>query len=55
MGLSYHRRLKHSILEESLSKKKLVYLKNLGKNPDTIIQKSDKGNSVVILDNTFYL
>ena len=39
-----------SVLEENSSKKKLESLKNLSKNPDIIIQSSDKGNSVIILD-----
>ena len=39
-----------SVLEENSSKKKLESLKNLSKNPDIIIQKSDKGNSAIILD-----
>ena len=39
-----------SVLEENSSKKKLESLKNLSKNPDIIIQNSDKGNSVIILD-----
>ena len=30
-------------------------LKNLGKNPDIVIQKPDKGNSVVILDKKVHL
>ena len=50
LGLSSHRRLKHSILEENLSKKGIGSLKNISKNSDIIIQKSDKGNSVIILD-----
>ena len=53
-GLSFHRTLKHNALEENLSKKELESLKNLSKNPDIIIQKSDKGNSVVILDRKVY-
>ena len=53
--LSSHRRLKHNVLEENLSKKELESLKNLSKNPDIIIQKSDKGNSVVILDTGLIL
>ena len=50
LGLSSHCRLKHNVLEENLSKKELESLKNLSKNSDIIIQKSNKGNSVVILD-----
>ena len=55
LSLSSHRRLKHNALEENLSKKKLESLKNLSKNPDIVIQKSDKVNSVVILDKKVYL
>ena len=55
LSLSSHRRLKHNVLEENLSKKELESLKNLSKNPDIVIQKSDKGNSVVILDKKVYL
>ena len=39
-----------SVLEENSSKKKLESLKNLSKNPDIIIQNSDKGKSAIILD-----
>ena len=55
LGLSSHRRLKYNVLEENLSKKELESLKNLSKNSDIIIQESDKGNSVVILDKKVYL
>ena len=55
LGISSYRRLKHSIPEENLSKKELEPLRNLSKNPDIIIQKSDKGNFVVILDKKIYL
>ena len=55
LNLSSHRRLKHSIPEENLTKKKLEPLKNLSKNPDIIIQKSNNGNFVVILDKKIYL
>ena len=55
MSLSSHCRLKHNALEENLSKKELESLKNLSKNPDIVIQKSDKDNSVVILDKKLYL
>ena len=37
------------------SKKELESLKNLRKNPDIVIQKSDKSNFVVILDKKVYL
>ena len=55
LSLSSHCRLKHNVLEENLSKKELKSLKNLSKNPDIVIQKSDKGDSVVILDKKVYL
>ena len=55
LSLSSHRRLKHNTLEENLSKKELESLKNVSKNPDIIIQKSDKGSSVIILDKKIYL
>ena len=48
LGLSSHRRLKHSVLEENLNEKELEYLKNLTKNLDSIIQGSDKDNFVVL-------
>ena len=47
--------MKHNVLEENLSKKELESLKILSKNPDIVIQTSDKGNSVVILDKKVYL
>ena len=34
LGLSAHRRLKHNVPEENLSKKEFGSLKNLSKNPD---------------------
>ena len=55
LSLSSHRRLKHEVLEENLSKKELESLKNVTKNPDILIQKPDEGNSVVILDKKVYL
>ena len=55
LSLSSHRRLKHNVLEENLSKKELESLKNISKNADIVIQKSDKGNSVVISDKKVYL
>ena len=55
LGSSSHCRLRHNVLKENLKKKQLESLKNLRKNSDIIIQKSDKGNSVVILDKKTYL
>ena len=36
--------------QQNLSKEELTALTNLSKNKDIVIQKSDKGNSVVIVD-----
>ena len=55
LGLSSNRRLKYNVLGEKLSKKEFESLKNRSKYPDIVIQKSDKGSSVVILDNKVYL
>ena len=55
LSQSSQRRLKPNVLEENLSQKQLESSKSLTKSPDMIIQKSDKGNSVVILDKKFYL
>ena len=55
LGLSSYRRLKHNVLEKNVNKKELESLKNLSKNLDIVIQKADKGNSVVILDKKVYL
>ena len=52
---SSHRRLEDNLLEENLIKKEMESLKNLSKNPAMVIQKSDKGNSVAILDKKVYL
>ena len=38
-----------------MSKKELESLKSLSKNPDIVIQKSDKGNFAVTLDKKVYL
>ena len=42
-------------IEQNLSKEELTTLTNLSKNKDIIIQKSDKGNSVVIVDKDTYV
>ena len=55
LGLSSYCKLKHNVLEENLSKEELESLKNLSKNLDIIIQKSNNGNSVVFLDKKVYL
>ena len=52
---SSHRRLEDNLLEENLIKKEMESLKNLSKNPDMVIQMSDKGNAVAILDKKVYL
>ena len=41
--------------QQTLSKEELSALTNLSKNKDIIIQKSDKGNSVVIVDKDTYV
>ena len=40
---------------QSLSKEEFIALQNLSKNKDLIIQKSDKGNSAVIVQRQDYL
>ena len=42
-------------LQQNLSKEELTALTNLSKNKDIIVQKSDKGNSVVIVDKDTYI
>ena len=51
LNLTSHRRFKDNVLEGNLNKEELETLKN----PDMVIQKSDKGNSALILDKKFYL
>ena len=41
--------------QQNLSKEELTALTNLSKNKDIVIQKSDKGNSVVIVDKDTYI
>ena len=41
--------------QQNLSKEKLAALTNVSKNKDMTIQKSDKGNSVVIVDKDTYI
>ena len=43
------------INENNLSKKEYLALKDLIKNRDLIIQKADKGNTVVILNKNDYI
>ena len=40
---------------QSLSKEDFIALQNLSKNKDLIMQKSDKGNSTVIVQRQDYL
>ena len=42
-------------MPQNLSKEELIALQNLSKKKDCIIQKSDKGNSVVIVDRQDYI
>ena len=41
--------------QQNISKEEVVALASLGKNKDIVIQKSDKGNSVVIVDKETYI
>ena len=41
--------------QQNLSKEELAALTNLSKNKDIVIQKPDKGNSVVIVDKDTYI
>ena len=41
--------------QQNISKEELAALTNLSKNKDIAIQKSDKGNSVVIVDQDTYI
>ena len=40
--------------QQNLSKEELAPLLSLSKNKDTVIQKSDQGNSFVIVDKEVY-
>ena len=42
-------------MPQNLSKEEFTALQNLSKNKDLIIQESDKGNSVVIIQRQTYL
>ena len=48
-------RLYNKSPQQSLSKEELVALTSLSKNKDIVIQKSDKGNFVVIVDKETYI
>ena len=41
--------------QQNLSNEELAALTNLSKSKDIVIQKSDKGNSVVIVDKDTYI
>ena len=45
----------HNNAHQSLSKEEFITLQNLSKNKDLIMQKSDKGNSTVIVQRQDYL
>ena len=47
--------LTNNNIPQILSKEEFIALQNLSKNKDLIIQKSDKGNSVVIVQTQDYL
>ena len=47
--------LTNNNIPQILSKEEFIALQNLSKNKDLIIQKSDKGNSVVIVQRQDYL
>ena len=44
-----------AFVPQNMSKQEFTALQNLSKNKDLIIQKSDKGNSVVIVQRQDYL
>ena len=41
--------------QQNISKEELAALASVSKNKDNVIQKSDKGNSVVIVDKETYI
>ena len=53
-ALSSYRQCNKS-LQQNLSKGELEALASLSKNKDIVIQKSDKGNSIVIVDKETYI
>ena len=53
-ALSSHRSYNNNV-PQNLSKEEFIALRNLSKNKDLIIQKSDKGNSVIIVQRQDYL
>ena len=54
-ALSFYRYYNNNVPDNNLSKKVFIALQNLSKNKNLIIQKSDKGNSVVIVDREDYI
>ena len=54
-ALSFYRYYNNNVPNNNLSKKVFIALQNLSKNKNLIIQKSDKGNSVVIVDREDYI
>ena len=54
VALSSHRSYNNNV-PQNLSKEEFIALRNLSKNKDLIIQKSDKGNSVIIVQRQDYL
>ena len=54
-ALSFYRYYNNNVPNNNLSKKVFIALQNLSENKNLIIQKSDKGNSVVIVDREDYI
>ena len=54
-ALSFYRYYNNNVPNNNLSKKVFIALQNLSKNKNLIIQKSHKGNSVVIVDREDYI
>ena len=53
-ALSSYRSYNNNV-PQNLSKEEFISLQNLSRNKDLIIQKSDKGNSVVIVERQDYI
>ena len=53
-ALSSYRNYNNNV-PQHLSKEEFLALQNLRKNKNIVIQKSDKGNSVVVVDKADYL
>ena len=54
-ALSFYRYYNNNVPNNNLSKEVFIALQNLSKNKNLIIQKSHKGNSVVIVDREDYI